>query len=99
MYIAIYKFVVKPGREDDFIAAWRAMTELLKAEKGSLGSRLHLADNGDYIAYAQWPDQTTYDNGGNNLPEIASTFRSQMKEACNEISTLYKLEVTTDLLA
>ncbi|MEZ4938208.1 MAG: antibiotic biosynthesis monooxygenase [Crocinitomicaceae bacterium] len=83
MYIAIYKFEVIPGKEKQFISSWKALTQLIFEFEGSLGSRLHHEKDQTYIAYAQWPDQITYDNSGAKLTESASEYRKQMKEACS----------------
>ena len=98
MYCVIYQFVVKAGSETQFENAWKGLTELIYEYEGSLGSRLHLSENGEYIAYAQWPSKEVFDNAGNNMPEKANEFRKQMKESYSEIKTLFKLEKQNDLL-
>jgi hypothetical protein len=51
----LYRWRLRPGAEDAFVAAWTDATrELLHA--GSLGSRLHRGDDGLWYGYAQWPD-------------------------------------------
>ena len=66
--------------------------------EGGLGSRLHKQNNNQYIAYAQWPDKLTWENAGNNLPEKSKSIRQSMREACQLIETLYKLDVVDELL-
>lgn len=41
MFIAVYWWRVHPGKEDQFRAAWRRGTELIRERYGSYGSRLH----------------------------------------------------------
>ncbi len=98
MYCVIYQFVVKAGSETQFENAWKGLTELIYEYEGSLGSRLHLSENGEYIAYAQWPSKDVFDKAGDHMPEKADLFRKAMRESCNEIKTLNKLEVKKDLL-
>ena len=98
MFIIIYSFKTKDKQEQEFIEAWKEMTNLIYQYEGSLGSRLHLKKPGHYIAYAQWSDKSTWKNSGDNLPEKASEIRLKMHTACNEIETLYELEVVEDLL-
>lgn len=98
MTAVIYKFNVKPGRSEDFIKAWKEMTELIYEFENSLGSRLHKQDEELYIAYAQWPDIGTWKNAGDRLPDGASELRKKMKESCSTIETLHCLEVVEDLL-
>ncbi len=57
-FAVMYRWRIHPGMEDDFIAAWTEVTKSLVHE-GSFGSRLHLADDGTYVGYAQWPDADT----------------------------------------
>src|SRR3546814_20835719 len=40
-FVAAYWWRVHPGKEDQFRAAWRRGTELIREKYGSLGSRLH----------------------------------------------------------
>lgn len=61
MFIVIYHFAVKTGRDDDFRKSWAEATELIYKERGSLGSRLHHAGGREYVAYAQWPSKTKYE--------------------------------------
>jgi hypothetical protein len=43
--------------ERDFEHAWLELTELIRDERGGLGSRLHRCADGYYFAYAQWPSE------------------------------------------
>ena len=98
MISVIYQFKVKPNQTEKFIEAWREMTELIYEYEGSLGSRLHKKDEQIYIAYAQWPDQDTWGNAGHKLPEKANEVRARMRAACEDIETLFELEMVEDLL-
>ena len=98
MYVVMYAFKVKPNQEEKFIEAWQGLTSLIYKHEGSLGSRLHKKDDLNYIAYAQWPDQSAFDNAGGNLPEEANHYRDTMKSACVKFEVLEKLEVIKDLL-
>jgi heme-degrading monooxygenase HmoA len=54
-FIVLYRWRLRPGLEDSFIEAWSRVTDLLKNERGSLGSRLHRGSDGLWYSYAQWP--------------------------------------------
>lgn len=54
-YAMLYRWRLKPGREQAFATAWAEVTEALLGE-GSLGSRLHHGSDGNWYGYAQWPD-------------------------------------------
>ena len=98
MFIAIYSFKVKKNNEENFIKAWEDLTELIYRYEGSLGSRLHRADDNEFIAYAQWPDRETWKNSGDRLPPEADIARKKMREACEEVKTIHELESISDLL-
>ncbi len=100
MFIAIYRFKVMPGCEEKFFHSWRELTRLLIEYEGGLGSRLHKsAEENVYIAYAQWPNRDMWEKQPKtNLPDSAAEIRDQMRECCEEISTVHELEVLDDLL-
>ena len=60
MYVAVYAWRVKPGKEEQFREAWRRGTRAITRLYGSFGSRLHRADDGRFIGYAEWPDEATW---------------------------------------
>lgn len=55
MIAVIYRWRVRAGMEQDFIAAWARATETLKP-LGGYGSALFKQDDGLYCAIARWPD-------------------------------------------
>ncbi|TVQ60749.1 MAG: antibiotic biosynthesis monooxygenase [Phycisphaerales bacterium] len=57
----IYRWRLKPGKEDQFREAWSRVTRLLMEQHGALGSRLHTANDGLVVAYAQWPSREARD--------------------------------------
>ncbi|WP_299098097.1 antibiotic biosynthesis monooxygenase [uncultured Winogradskyella sp.] len=98
MYIVLYTIRIKPNQEEKFIEAWTGLTKLIYKHEGSLGSRLHKKDNLNFFAYAQWPNKSTFDNAGGNLPEEANHFRKKMKASCETFEVLEKFEMVEDLL-
>ena len=98
MFSVIYKFEIKPDRQDSFEISWKDLTLLIYDYAGSLGSRLHKKDECNYIAYAQWPNKETWKNSSNKLQEKSIEISELMKESCNSIETLYELELVDDLI-
>ena len=99
MFTVIYNFRVKSDKKAEFEQSWNEITTLIYKYCNSLGSRLHKQkDNNDYIAYAQWPDEYTFRNSKGKLPESADSTRSIMRDSCNEIETLFELDVIDDLV-
>jgi heme-degrading monooxygenase HmoA len=60
MFAVINRWQVVPGLEAQFETGWRRGTERISQEFRGWGSRLHKAGEGVYIAYAQWPDEATW---------------------------------------
>lgn len=80
MIIYLYRWKVWPGKEDQFESNWAIATKAIREEAGSLGSRLHKADNGEYIGYAQWPSAQTRESA-RLLSSSWSEARDRMREA------------------
>lgn len=103
MYVAVYAWRVKPGHEDRFREAWRRGTEAITRIYGSFGSRLHRAEDGRFIGYAEWPSEAVwraafeakmvYDD-----PEARAMFIEALEEDSRPGELLANMEVTDDLL-
>lgn len=60
-FCVIYRFRVRPEMADPFVSAWSRLTHAIRERHGGLGSRLHLGDDGVWVAYAQWPSRETWE--------------------------------------
>ena len=60
MFCVIYEFEARSGCEEAFETSWYQITQSIYRIYGALGSRLHKQQNGKYFAYAQWPDEATW---------------------------------------
>lgn len=97
IFVAIYRWKIKSGKEELFKSAWAKMTKLILENCGSLGSRLHLGEDGIWYAYAQWPSKEAWERSSLEIPQALEA-RSQMKEAIEESLASSLLEVTDDYL-
>ena len=102
MFVAAYWWKVHPGKEEQFRAAWRRGTELIREKYGSLGSRLHRDRNGRFIGVAEWPDEATWQKAFDarmvyDDPETRHAFVDAIADTADE--PLLLMEVTDDLLA
>lgn len=61
MFIALYRWRLKEGCEADFCEGWRKRTIEIRDNYGGWGSRLHKAEDGTFVAYAQWKDKETWE--------------------------------------
>ncbi len=101
MFCVVYKFYVDPAKQEQFKEGWRSVTLALKAECGGLGSRLHQDQNGNWIAYAQWPDQATWEKSGGVSADAERGRKLMMdsfKSGAQKPEVIYMLDVIDDLL-
>lgn len=105
MFVAAYWWKVHPGKEDQFRAAWRRGTELIRQRYGSFGSRLHREEQADgsvrFIGVAEWPDRATWQRAFDakmvyDEPETRHAFVDAIADTAHE--PLLLMEVTDDLL-
>ena len=59
-FAVLYRWRLTPGMEATFREGWERVTVQLKQHRGALGSRLHLAEDGTWVAYAQWPSREAW---------------------------------------
>lgn len=95
MFTVIERIEVKPDQRQHFVLCWRTVHEAIEEQCGSLGSRLHAADDGTFIGYMQWPDRGAWE--ACELPTQYAQVDDSMRAACASMETLYELEVVMDL--
>jgi heme-degrading monooxygenase HmoA len=81
-HAVIYRWKVRSGKEHDFASAWARLTDIQCAECGAIGSRLHKADDGSFIAYSFWPSRKHWDMAQLHGPRSAA--RALMAAAIEE---------------
>jgi heme-degrading monooxygenase HmoA len=101
MFVVIYRWKIKPGSEERFRSAWSEATRAIALRYGALGSRLHRADDGDWLAYAQWPSRARWEAMRGGPPADAATaaeMRDCIEDGGESPSPLFCLTVTDDYL-
>jgi len=96
-HCVIYRFRVKPDREDDFVRAWSEVTIKLRDHRGGLGSRLHRGPDGIWYAYAQWPSAEARSMAFEG-PPVAAEASAIMRDATEESLPEIVLEPVADYL-
>jgi quinol monooxygenase YgiN len=97
-FCVVYRFKVRRGSEDAFRQGWIRMTEAIRANRAGLGSRLHLAEDGWWVAYAQWPDREAWERS--QTMEVADADAAQMMtDSLEERMPPILMEPKIDLLA
>ena len=93
----VYRWRLREGSEASFRAAWSAVTQAIRHEHGGLGSRLHRAEGGWWVAYAAWPERARWEAmqaAQSVLPDEASVMRAAILESAPPLL----LEPVEDLL-
>jgi len=69
-FAVIYRAYIRAGKEEDYQNAWEIVAHYFVKHRGAVGSCLHRANDGLWIAYSRWPDQKTRDASwpGENAP-------------------------------
>jgi len=96
-FCVIYRWALVPEKEQQFVSAWQSMTDEIRTHAGGLGSRLHKADDGTWVAYAQWPDRGTWERA-DVTTEPAKAAGEQMAAAVMKRYDPILLEPVADLL-
>lgn len=96
-FAVIYRARICAGKEEQYIAAWSRITQLLKAERGGLGSRLHRGADGIWYAYAQWSSAQARTDAF-ALPSLDPEAEALVKDAILEYFPEIVLEPVVDHL-
>lgn len=89
---------MKDGMDEEFTRYWSEGTRLIRTEKKSLGSRLHRAADGSFVAYAQWPSRERWKDSNPSSPLLTETLE-KMRACLTKMETPFELEVIDDQLA
>jgi heme-degrading monooxygenase HmoA len=74
MFVALYRWRVRPEREPDFRRAWRRLTEVIRARCGSGGSALFREPDGTFVALARWPSREAWERAfAAGSPDVEAT--------------------------
>lgn len=96
-FAVLYRCKLRAGMEASFVEAWSRVSELLLAQRGSLGSRLHRGTDGVWYSYAQWPSAEARDKAFAAGPVDAAA-EQQMSAAIAERFPELVLESIADFM-
>ena len=96
MFIVLYRWRIKPENVEQFIEGWSEVTEFLRENFDSLGSRLHRGNDGLFYGYAQWKSVADREKAFTESPNLAG--REKMREAIIESFPEIILEKLSDFL-
>ncbi len=104
MFAVICRATLRPGSEENYQRSWQIIAQYFTKHRGALGSCLHKAEDGTWVAYSRWPDRKTRDaSWGDHVDE--STLPSEIINAIQSIKDCIEeshpeicMEVVNDLL-
>lgn len=85
-FAVVYQWRIKAGMGAEFRAAWEDLTAWMEQRYGALGARLHRTDNGNFVAYTQWPDQRAWEKSCTLQEEGAEQKAAPEPDEGDEIS-------------
>lgn len=97
MFVALYRWDLKEGQEERFREGWRRLTAEIQERRGSRGSRLHRAEDGSWVAYAQWPDRQAWESAA-RVETVDVEALKMMRESVEVSHPPVLMEVVDDLL-
>lgn len=97
MFIALYRWKIKNGSEEKFKEGWHRRTVEIYKKCGSLGSRLHKAEDGTWVGYAQWKNKENW-TAMSKIPVDDIEAKEMMAESIEESLPSLFMEVADDLL-
>ena len=96
MHVVIFRYRINPDKSEDFVSAWSRLAEVNRETFGTLGSRLHLADDGLYYAYSRWPERQTFEASQEKPAQTAA--RALMSSAITERLPPIRMDIKADFL-
>ena len=96
MFIAVYRFTLKPGTAEQYRKDWAAVTEDGIAEGGSLGSSLGQVQDGSWVAVARWPSKQMREDWPARSTSIIESI-ARMRQAIDRRFDDLEVEVVDDL--
>ncbi|HLM00776.1 MAG TPA: antibiotic biosynthesis monooxygenase [Pyrinomonadaceae bacterium] len=96
MFVALYRWRIKPELETQFIEAWSEVTSYYSLNEHWRGSRLHRGSDGIFYSYAQWESDELRRKAFEKRPDFEAGAR--MREAIEESFPETVLEIVSDFL-
>ena len=97
MIAILYRWRINPEKEQQFIESWSNVTEFLRTNRGSLGSRLHRGNDRLFYGYAQWKSDADRQKAFQDSTEITDSIE-KMRDAIEESFPEIRLKPIADFL-
>lgn len=87
MFAVLYRFYIIPGAESDYQRLWNQIVNYFIVYRGAIGSCLHKAEDGLWLAYSRWPDKAARDASWPGEGEPSESLPEEIKMAIVKIKT------------
>lgn len=81
MFAVIYQAYLKLDRESEYKYHWHKVASYFIEHCGAIGSCLHQAEDGLWLAYSRWPDRMTRDASWRCDNIVSNTLPDEIKES------------------
>ena len=95
MYITLYQWQLKPGKEQQFIEAWTRLTTRLQNTAPQVSAKLLKTLQGEWVALIEWPSQKEWESQTNENIDLLA--QKSLMECVQELQNLVPMEVVKNL--
>lgn len=95
MYITLYQWQLKPGKEQQFIEAWTRLTTQLQNTTPQVSAKLLKTLQGEWVALIEWPSQKEWESQTNENIDLLA--QQSLMECVQELQNLVPMEVVRNL--
>ena len=88
MYIGLYKFEVRPGKEQEFVQTWQKLSEEMREKFNSFGSSLHVTNDYQFTATTFWRSREQW--------EKFWLLKEQVMESLTQLNTCLETSSETE---
>ena len=81
MFAVIYRGKVAKNKEADYVQSWKIIARFFIQSCGAIGSCLHQAEDGTWLAYSRWPSKSMRDKAWPGIDADPSILPEAIKEA------------------
>ena len=93
MYVTLRLYRLNPIFEREFIRLWNEMVKELKKIGALEQAILHKESKISYVSYVNWFTREKHEEMVENPPEHIEKLVGKMRECCNSITILHRMEV------
>jgi len=95
VFLTIYQWRIKPGKEEQFIDTWTAMTVSLKTKIPELTACLGRTPQQSLLAMVRWPSQKAWES--QDAKNIDIFLQNKLLECIEDVENVIPLEMIEEI--